>query len=154
MTAPTRTLQFFGQAYGDTPVTLIVTINNSEVFNGTVNTIPETPPRGLETTEQVLLFSVPFASGVEGRGLFPMTVSVDGGTGVILGSVKSNYAPTGVGTNSGPDLYTGVSSGDVRSDVEIDGIAQIEPVRESGKSGSYCWLVYSGSTLSHKLNLA
>ena len=56
----TRTLQFFGQAYGDTPVTLVASINGTELFNGTVSTIVGTAPLGLETADQVLLFTVSF----------------------------------------------------------------------------------------------
>lgn len=154
MTTPTRTLRFYGKAYGETPVSLTVSINGNELFNGPVSTAPGTPPRGLANNEQEILFTVPFPRGATGRGSFPMTVAVSGGDSVILGSIDSNYAPTGVGTDTGADTYWGVYNGDARSDVQIDGVAQADPVREAEYTGSYCWLVYTGSTLSCNLNLA
>lgn len=152
--APTRTLQFFGQGYGDTPVTLVANINGTELFNGTVPTVLGTPPLGLGLAEQVLLFSVSFPGGSRGRGSFPMTVAVSGGDSVILGIVKANYEPTGVGTNNGPDVFGPVFNGDARSAVAIDGVVQPDPIFEEGKTGSYSWTVHTGSTLSHNLNLA
>lgn len=152
--APTRTLQFFGQGYGDTPVTLVASINGTELFNGTVSTVSGTPPLGLDLASQVLLFSVPFVGGAEGRGAFPMTVAVSGGNSVMLGIVKGNYEPNNTATNSGPDVFGGVFNGDARSDVAIDGVVQPVPTREEGKKGSYAWTVPTGSTLSYNLNLA
>lgn len=155
----TRTLQFFGQAYGDTPVTLVASINGTELFNGTVSTVSGTPPLGLDLAEQVLLFTVPFPIGIgpgkvsAGRGAFPMTVVVSGGDAVILGIVKGNYQPI-VGGNNGPDVFGSVFDGDARSNVAINGVVQPEPVHEEGKTGSYAWVVQSGSTISCNLNLA
>jgi hypothetical protein len=39
-----RNLQFYGFAYGDTPVTLDVKVNGQQVFLNTVSTIPGEVP--------------------------------------------------------------------------------------------------------------
>ena len=154
MTTPiTRTLQFFGQAYGNTPVTMVASIDGTELFNGTVSTVAGPAPLGLDTTEQTLLFTISFPGDAEGRGSFPMTVAVNGGDSAILGIVKANYEPIADG-NRGPDIFGPVFNGDARSNVAIDGVVQPVPVVEDGKKGSYAWLVHSGSVLSHNLNLA
>ena len=72
----------------------------------------------------------------------------------VLGIVKANYEPTGLNTNNGPSVFGPVFDGDARSSVTIDGVVQPDPIKEEGKKGTYSWLVYSGSTLSHNLNLA
>ena len=159
---PLRTFQFFGQGYGDTPVNLVASINGTELFNGTVSTVPGTPPLGLALADQVLLFSVEFegvaAPGktyATSSGSFPMTVTVSGGDSVILGIIKANYELTGVGTdNNGPDIFGGIFNGDARSNVAIDSVVQPAPVLEEGKKGSYTWLVPTGSTLACTLNIA
>jgi hypothetical protein len=152
-TTTTRTLQFFGQAYGDTPVTLVASINGTELFNGTVSTVAGPAPLGLDLPDQVLLFTVSFPGEAEGRGSFPMTVAVSGGDSVILGIIKANYEPIADG-NRGPDIFGPVFNGDARSNVAIDGVVQPLPIVEDGKKGTNSWLVHSGSTLSHSLNLA
>lgn len=151
--APTRTLQFFGQGYGDTLVTLVASINGTELFNGTVSTVPGTAPLGLDYVDQEFLFSVSFPGGADGRGSFPMTVAVSGGA-VILGIVKANYQPTAKNANNGPDIFGPVFDGDARSNVAINGVVQPVPTQEPGLKGSYAWVVQSGSTLSCNLNLA
>jgi hypothetical protein len=151
-TTITRTLRFFGQAYGDTPVTLVASINNTELFNGTVSTIAGPVPLGLILEDQVILFTVSFPGDAEGRGSFPMSVTVSGGDSVIFGVIRANYEPISTG-NRGPDIFGPVFDGDARSNVAIDGIAQSD-VYQDGKKVSYCWIVHNGSTLSHNLNLA
>ena len=153
MTTTTRTLQFFGQAYGNTPVTLVASINGAELFNGPVSTIVGPVPLGLDLSDQVLLFTVPFPGDEEGRGSFPMTVAVNGGDSAILGIIKANYEPIATG-NRGPDIFGPVFNGDARSNVAINGVVQPLPDVEDGKKGTYAWLVHSGSILSHSLNLA
>ena len=163
ITPPIRTFQFFGQGYGDTPVNLVASINGTELFNGTVSTVPVpgTLPLGLGLSDQVLLFSVEFAGSIAPgksvpttHGSFPMTVTVSGGNSVILGIVKANYEPTGVGTNNGADIFGPVFNGDARSNVSINEVVQPAPTPEDGKTGSYAWTVPAGSTLSCTLNIS
>lgn len=147
-----KTVQFFGQAYGDAPVTLQVSLNNGPAFfNSTVPTLNQEPPVGLTTEEQVLLFTMPVDADF--HGALPMSVTVSGGTCAILGIVKSNYSPTGVGTNTGSDVYAPFSDGDARSNVKINGEDQTEIGRDDQHKGSWGWLVTSGSTLTYNLNL-
>jgi hypothetical protein len=166
VTPPIRTFQFFGQGYGDTPVNLVASINGTELFNGTVSTVPVPVPRilplGLDLADQVLLFSVEFAGAIAPgktvpttHGSFPMTVTVSGGDSVILGIIRANYAPLPPdgATNGSPDVFGGIFNGDARSNVAIDGVVQPEPPREEGKKGSYSWAVPAGSTLSCTLNI-
>lgn len=93
-----RTLQFYGYAYGNTPVQLNAHINGQVVFSGPVSTIDTPiPPPPSDMTSAPVLFSVENSALVptEFSGSLPMTVSVATGTGVVLGEIYCNYMPTG-----------------------------------------------------------
>jgi hypothetical protein len=93
-----RTLQFYGYAYGSTPVQLNAHINGQVVFSGPVSTIDTPiPPPPSDMTSAPVLFSVENSALVptEFSGSLPMTVSVATGTGVVLGEIYCNYMPTG-----------------------------------------------------------
>jgi hypothetical protein len=89
-----RTLQFYGYAYGNTPVQLNAHINGTTVFSGAVTTLNEPfPVAGPDMTAAPVLFSVA-DSGLfpdTFSGSYPMTVSIATGDGVALGNVFCNY---------------------------------------------------------------
>lgn len=161
-----RNLQFYGFAYGDTPVTLDVKINGENVFSNVVSTIPGAVPSDIHSIicDQVLF-------EINGTSLFPTTfsgnythsVAVSGGDGILIGEVMSNYMThmsgnTVVGgtANVFVDAYHGVptnseGSPDSRSSVYIDGVQQVPPCEPS--LGAWVWNVDNGSNLSCNLNI-
>jgi hypothetical protein len=166
--AVNRNLQFYGFAYGDTPVTLDVKVNGQQVFLNTVSTIPGTLP---EDTHDIVCDQVLFE--VNSTDLFPITFSgdyahsieVSGGLGILAGPVLSNYM-----TNLDPisnvvvpgnatgfvSVYNGNPTNsegtpDVRSSVKIDDVSQVPPAVAS--KGCWTWEVNTGSNLSCNLNI-
>ena len=164
--ATNRNLKFYGFAYGDTPVTLEVKINGQQVFLNTVTTTPGTMPLD---THSVICDQTLFE--VDDTDLFPTTFSgpythsieVSGGDGILLGQILSNYMAVKTGNTTTPGNATSYSSvyygthtnsestPDPRSSVMIDGALQVPPVPVS--SGTWTWLVDSGSNLSCNLNI-
>lgn len=163
-----RNLQFYGFAYGDTPVTLDVKINGQQVFLNTVSTVPGEIPADVHDIicDQVLF-------EVNGTSLFPTTFSgsyshsieVSGGSGILIQNVFSNYMRNYVGNSWIAGNATGFSSvyssstptnsegtPDVRSSVQIDGVTQVPPCDVS--KSTWTWQVPSGSNLSCNLNIS
>jgi len=160
-----RNLQFYGFAYGDTPVTLDVKVNGQQVFLNTVSTIPgPVPPSGDVVCDQVLF-------EVDNTSLFPTTFSgyythsieVTGGSGILINQILSNYMSNRVGNTLIPGNATGFvtayngnpvnseSTIDARSSVQINGVIQVPPLEAS--KGAWTWQVDSGSNLSCNLNI-
>jgi hypothetical protein len=90
-----RTLQFYGYAYGTTPVQLNAHINGEVVFSGTVPTTDQPLPIGdyPDMSEAPVLFTVADSALVstEFEGSLPMTVSIATGDGIALGEIFCNY---------------------------------------------------------------
>jgi hypothetical protein len=90
-----RTLQFYGYAYGTTPVQLNAHINGEVVFSGSVPTVDEPLPIGNmpDMTYAPVLFTVENSSLVptEFSGSLPMTISIATGDGIALSEVYCNY---------------------------------------------------------------
>jgi hypothetical protein len=90
-----RTLKFIGYAYGNTAVTVSASINNTVVFNSTVDTLDQDipNPQDIDFTTAPVLFSVDNSDlfTTDFSGSYPMTLTVDGGTGIMVGPVLSNY---------------------------------------------------------------
>jgi hypothetical protein len=96
----TRTLQFLGYAYGNTPVILNAHINGNLVFSGQVATVdtPISDPADGLPGNQVLFSATDPSLSTDFSGALPMTVSVATGYGILIGQINSNYmlyaAPT------------------------------------------------------------
>jgi hypothetical protein len=162
-----RNLQFYGFAYGDTPVTLDVKINGENVFSNVVSTIPGAVPSDINS---IICNQVLFE--LDGTSLFPTafsghythSVAVSGGDGILIGEVMSNYMAHMSGNtvvtgtaNVFVDVYHGVptnseGSPDSRSSVYIDGVQQVPPCEPS--LGAWVWQVNNGSNLSCNLNVS
>jgi hypothetical protein len=170
-----RNLQFYGTAYGDTPVTLDVKINGQQVFLNTVSTLPGVAAStgALDECDQVLfevndtdLFPITF------HGSYDHSIEVSGGSGIIIGKVLSNYMSNYknmIGSDANlwnvygnsvsflPAYALGTpvnSEGtpDIRSSVEINGVTQVPPLPVC--TGLRNWTVNAGSNLSCKLNIS
>jgi hypothetical protein len=163
-----RNLQFYGVAYGDTPVTLDVKINGQQVFLNTVSTVAGNIPSDVHDVKcNQVLFEVNDTS------LFPTTfggnyshsIAVSGGSGILIQNVFSNYMQNLVGNRwvaGNATVFSTVyldstptnseSTPDVRSSVLIDGVAQVPPCDVS--AGTWTWQVNTGSNLSCNLNIS
>jgi hypothetical protein len=155
--AQNRTMNFYGYAYGSTPVSLLATINGVTVFNGAVSTINQPlPAPNVDITDAPVLFSVADATGlfpVDFAGAYPMSIEVTGGNGIVVQNTYCNYM-TG-NTADFTDCYNGTPSNsegtpDSRSSVTIDGITQVPPAPAS--LGQWTWIIPTGSTLACAFN--
>ena len=87
-----RTIQFTGQGFGTSPVTVSVTANGASVYSGTVPAVDQPLPSSWYNPAQyVILFNMSLP--VDFAGNFPMTVTVTSGTGILLATVLANYVP-------------------------------------------------------------
>jgi hypothetical protein len=94
-TTQNRTLKFHGYAYGSSNVSLTATINGIQIFSGEVPTIDAMLPIDyivagddspiLFDTGDTTLFPTDFA------GSYPVTISVTGGSGIVIGDIISNW---------------------------------------------------------------
>jgi hypothetical protein len=88
-----RTLNFYGQAFGSSNVSITAVIDNTTVFSGIVPTVNQPLPFKAFVTDTNLLFSVAesplFPTNWDGS--CPMSVSVTGGYGVVLNQITCNY---------------------------------------------------------------
>jgi hypothetical protein len=159
-----RNLQFYGFAYGNTPVTLDVKIDGQQVFLNTVSTIPGTVPTDISniTCDQTLF-------EVNDTDLFPTTfsgnynhsIAVSGGSGILIQNVFSNYTHDGIDDPGNATSFVAVYNGkptnsegtpDPRSSVKIDSTTQVPPCEIS--KGCWTWTVTAGSNLSCNLNIS
>jgi hypothetical protein len=158
-----RTLKFYGFAYGDTPVSLDVKVNEQTVFSNVVSTIAGDFPTEINAVvcDQVLfevansdLFPTTFS------GSYSCSVTVSGGTGILIDRVMSNHMVTSVISEHATvflDVYNGTPTNsdttiDVRSNVYIDG-SQQAPLCGASTS-CWTWQVNNGSTLVCDLNIS
>jgi hypothetical protein len=152
----TRTVQMFGLAYGSSPAEIAVTLDGATVYNGTVTTtdalVPSLPNLEIaNSTVQFCTFEIP----VEFEGTMPMTCSVSNGT-VIFAQIRANYcaiANTDPVYGSGANVFYNIDgSGDARSNVAIDGVAQ--PINHDEQyNGTWWFTVNSGSVLTYNLDV-
>ena len=91
--ATNRTLQFLGYAIGTSPVQITASINDTVVFSGAVETSDPNLQDSLDENPYPVLFSVDNSDlfPTTFSGSYPMTMTVTGGSGVVVGPVLSNY---------------------------------------------------------------
>jgi hypothetical protein len=157
-----RTFKQLGQAYGSTPVSVVVYVDGTEVYSGTVPTVdqpvPALPDTNISLTSQ--LFTWEKAMSASGTSVLEVTVT--GGT-LVLADTLANYckiwAPnttpktissTGVdGWDELNDLTAGPPPPpyvDPFSNVTISGIAKTAD--HTNLPGQYYWSLQSGDTFS------
>lgn len=165
--AENRTFQFFGQGYGSDPVSITASINSTQIYSGTIPTIPG-PSDGypvVPPAEQVVLFSIDnsVALNTDFAGSLPMTIVVSGGTGVLFGDINSNYYignvavdPNAGTVNNFSQNYAGNppnSDGtlDPRSSVALNGTPWAVTRPPNG-----CWNYYvpADNTLTYNFNIS
>lgn len=164
----TRTIQFLGQGYGNTPVTVDAVWNGNTIYSGAVPTVNETIPTFLSTTEanNEILFTTDV--DVTYQADVPMTITVTSPGALVVGQIYGNYANvytqtgnTWTITSSGPTTFLAVNNnindldasvGDVRNNPTLDGVPLV-PVRGPSENGTWPWTIPSGSTLSCSIDL-
>jgi len=164
----TRTYKFMGAAYSTTegtPASLIVSYNGTQVFNGTVPTSDEVPPRKFgrvpeETLQELFTFTTPKSL----TGNIPLVVSVSGGT-LYFGTLICNNIGESVVTDwtdrENPvyvrlnplDMWDDINRGepnfDGKANVKINGTS-VERVtaREEEEQGNWAYKIADGSTFT------
>jgi hypothetical protein len=162
-----RTFQFVGNGYGDTPVSITVTVAGTQIFSGEIPTInePIDPPPIVYPSAQVILFVLPDSAALntDFSGSLNTTITVSGGYGVNFGEINSNYylgnvqVDPGAGTvDNFSQCYFGKpvnSEGttDPRSSVVINSVP-VEAVRPP--DGCWNWLVPAGETMTYNWNIS
>jgi len=152
-----RTLQFLGYAYGNAPVSLTAQINGTTVFSGEVSTInTEIPAPPNDLSNATALFSVVDSSlfPTDFSGSYPMTLTVTGGYGIVVGDVLSNYMSNTVSSaqldNSsinGTTLTVGsVSSGAIEIGQKLSGPGVANNTAVVSGAGS-TWTVNNSQTV-------
>jgi hypothetical protein len=173
--AANRTFQFRGIGYGDSPVTVTASVNSTQIFSGTIPTLPGNPPEpGNDETPTVAYDTVAFTLdnsallNTDFSGSLPMTIEISGGNAVIFTEILSNYwywitdscidVPLGMGNvNNFAQCYNGTpvnseSTPDPRSSVYINGIQQVPPQQPS--KGCWCWTITSPATMTYNWNIS
>jgi hypothetical protein len=161
--AQPRTFQFYGLAYGNSPVTITASINSTQIFSGPVNTVDLPMPDACpDQSAQVILFTIDNSAALntDFAGSLPMTMVVSGGDGVFVEQIFANYYVGNTvtsGTVDGFDqCYRGTpinseSSQDPRSSVVIGGVART-PQRPP--DGTWGWGVPAGQTMTYNFNIS
>ena len=165
--AANRTFQFYGIGYGNSNVSITASVNSTQLYSGPIPTLdlPVSPSPTPPASEQDVLFEIPDNAllNTNFSGSLPMTVTVTGGSGVVLGQIYSNYYVGNVQTdpNAGTAnnyswCYWGTppnSEGteDPRSSVYIDGVQQVPPLPKS--LGCWNWFLNTGDTLTYNWNI-
>jgi hypothetical protein len=150
-----RTLQFYGIAYGDSNVSLTATINGTTVFSGEVpTTITDTDFNAAwaDLSNASVLFSITDSPlfPTTWSGDYPMSITVNGGQGVIFSQILCNYVlqmeevgnvKTINSSISGNTLTIGtVVSGEVLPRMKLSGPGIIEKTFIQSGSGT-TWTV-------------
>lgn len=166
--AQPRTFQFYGVAYGNSPVTITASINSTQVFSGQVPTVsgPFPPNTYPAANAQSVLFTIDNSANLntDFAGSLPMTLAVSGGDGVIVQNIYCNYyqnptIPPGASATDFGSSYYGTptnseGTSDSRSSVVINGVAQPAPTRQSGETGNWPWEVPTGQPMGYNWNIS
>jgi len=163
----TRTFKQYGQGYGATPTTILVTQDGVMLFNGAIPTLNQSVPDmpiAPGTNLGVELYS--WAKDLAFQGTDNLQITAEAGT-LVLAKSLANYfkyvdptKPSGPYASSGPDnfvpFYEYTAAGEViydpLSNVAIDGVAQ-SPARAPGEYGQWYWVLGPGQTLTATVNV-
>jgi hypothetical protein len=160
--AQPRTFQFYGLAYGNSPLTITASINSTQIFSGPVTTLDQPLPIACpDESIQTVLFTIDNSAALntDFAGSLPMTLVVSGGSGVWVEQINCNYYAgnsTPAGTVDGySQCYQGIpvnsdNSQDPRSSVVVNGVA-MTPQRPP--DGTWGWEIQAGQTMTHNFNI-
>jgi hypothetical protein len=163
----TRTFKQYGQGYGTTPATIVVTLDGVMAFNGDIATLDQPLPYmpiAPGTNVGVELYS--WTKDLAFQGTDSLQITVSDGTLLLAKSVANYFkypvpaSPSGPYQSSGPDnfvaFYYYTVDGDIIADclsnVSIDGVAQTS-TRVEGEIGQWYWVLAPGQTLTATINV-
>lgn len=158
----TRTVKVYGHAIGnpDSPVTLVATVDGTEVFNGTVTTVASVTADEARQPGSVLFT---FTQDHTFTGNKAVSIAVSGGT-LMLTNTTANWVSTAypeplvspyinVDESSPGYSETGFgphSNDDPKTNVKVNG-ADVSISRDPSSTGEYYYTVGTGNTISFDL---
>lgn len=153
-----RTFKQAGIAYGRTPVTITVKIDDNTIYSGPVKTIDDIIPSFPDPNWTSTNYLFTWQNDVEFSGTQFLEINVGWGD-LLLAETTANYGfiidpkdPLYKIPN-GPDNFVGFCTervSDPLSDVTIDGIPQ---PRDDSLLGQWHWMIPAGSTFTAKINI-
>jgi hypothetical protein len=162
-----RTFKQYAQAFNTEPLTVIVTLDEEEIFNGQVDTIDNISPDMTKVAWPGPLLCT-WTNNIDFVGSRSMKVEVIGeGLGfLLLTSTHANYVCVEkslvpyVTVPGGPDIYNGFYSQkldgfdahDPYTDVKINGILQVAE-HSPECTGQWSWMITPGSVFTATLNV-
>ena len=163
----TRTFKQYGQGYGATPATIVVTLGGVEIFNGDIATLNQpVPDMPIVPGENLGVELYSWTSTLEFAGTQALEITVTDGTFLMSKSVANYFKYVDPALPSGPYATSGVANfvpfynytvdGEViydpLSSVSIDGTAQTV-VRVPGEYGQWYWVLGPGQVLTATMNV-
>lgn len=162
-----RTFVTHGSGLGDNPVSIVVTFDGNQIFNGTVPTLSEESSSFDDWKNQLFSWELDIADSSWSR---QMAIAVTGGD-LILGKMECNFVPRFLGTDSLTEKQQKVNDSqtqfdffysekiddalhtDPKFDVKIDGVSRIKTALDGDPvlPGVWWWRVYEGSTIEFTL---
>jgi hypothetical protein len=163
----TRTFKQYGQGYGATPATIVVTLGGVEIFNGDIATLNQSvPDMPIVPGENLGVELYSWTKDLTYQGSEALQITVSDGTFLMAKSVANYFEyvdpalPSGPYASSGPNNFVyfydytvdGDTIYDSLSNVAIDGVAQT-PTRVEGEFGQWYWVLGPGQVLTATLNV-
>jgi hypothetical protein len=163
----TRTFKQYGQGYGATPATIVVTLGGVEIFNGNIATLNQpVPDMPIVPGENLGVELYSWTSTLEFAGTQALEITVTDGTFLMSKSVANYFKYVDPTKPSGPYATSGVANfvpfynytvdGEViydpLSSVSIDGTAQTV-ARVPGEYGQWYWVLGPGQVLTATMNV-
>ena len=163
----TRTFKQYGQGYGATPATIVVTLGGVEIFNGNIATLNQpVPDMPIVPGENLGVELYSWTSTLEFAGTQALEITVTDGTFLMSKSVANYFKYIDPAKPSGPYATSGVANfvpfynytvdGEViydpLSSVSIDGTAQTV-ARVPGEYGQWYWVLGPGQVLTATMNV-
>lgn len=84
-----RTLKFVGKGFGDTPASIVASVNGNVVYSGEITTAPLPVSMDYTTYGPIFTAEIP----VEFYGNIPVSVQITNGT-IVVGETMANYNST------------------------------------------------------------
>lgn len=158
----TRTFIQQGQGYGSTPVSIVATVNGSQVFSEVISTLNQPlPDLPFGPFTGVNLFS--WTNEVSFQGTWSYVITVTGGT-LIMGDTVANYVsePSFGGSPKTAEGFgyfwltpynENLLMFDPLSNVSINGIAKTVDRSNGPETGQFYWILPAGSSFSATINV-
>jgi hypothetical protein len=163
----TRTFKQYGQGYGATAATIVVTLGGVEIFNGDIATLNQpVPDMPIVPGENLGVELYSWTSTLEFAGTQALEITVADGTFLMSKSVANYFKYVDPTKPSGPYATSGVANfvpfynytvdGEViydpLSSVSIDGVAKTV-TRVPGEYGQWYWVLGPGQTMTATLSV-